>query len=194
MTVLKNLLIISTKIFNNKHNPIWEFRGRNILRPISVCLVQMGNKGLELVKAFPNVLPKALLDEIVYKSMPLAANEGDFTTNNVDHYAFSSYIFTIPGESRLNLASLVAIYESLNYDHTKILKIFSFMIRELKKRKMKKIDSIKPLLPSLLKGFESSSFKFKLNSDTLNFEWEDDKEVIEKNEDFLKSFREDVWG
>ena len=81
------------------------------MKPISLCLVHMGNKGLELVEAYPKVLPVNILNEIVTKSMPMGAKEGDFTSNTIGQSAFSGYIFSLPSDTgRSNIASLIAVF------------------------------------------------------------------------------------
>ena len=56
---------------------------RLYLNPASICLIQIGKKGLELVKAYPRVFPENVMNEITLKSMPLNAKDGTFTTNTI---------------------------------------------------------------------------------------------------------------
>jgi len=53
-----------------------------LMKPISLCLVQIGNKGIELVNSYPNVLPTEVTNQIILKSMPFGAKHGDFITTN----------------------------------------------------------------------------------------------------------------
>ena len=46
--------------------------------PISILLVHMGSRGLEMVKAYPDVLPQGIINQIVLKSMPLGAKKRGF--------------------------------------------------------------------------------------------------------------------
>ena len=99
------------------------------MKPIGVCLTHMGKKGLELVNVFPDAFPKNVLNEIVLKSMPMSAKEGDFASSTVQDILFESYIFTVPGEDRNNIASLVAIFDDShtieivfeNFSHSQLL-------------------------------------------------------------------------
>ena len=117
------------------------------VKPVSLCLVQMGSKGLELVKAYPNVLPEEILNQIVIKSMPFNAKNGDFASSTVGDTVFSGYIFSVPSENeRDNIASLVAVYNNMNYDSNSIRKVFAFTITELKKNNVADIETLSKII------------------------------------------------
>jgi len=165
-----------------------------IMKPISLCLVQMGKTGLELVKAYPNVLPEDILNQIVIKSMPFNAKEGDFTSSTVGDAVFSGYIFSIPSPGdRDNIASLVAVYNNMNYDNKAIRKVFAFTISELKKNNVADIDTLMKILPNLYTGLVEGRLKIRISSVvTIEFDlqYEDEKD---KDMESLNGFGRDLW-
>ena len=121
------------------------------MKPLSLCLVQMGDKGLEMVKSHPNVLPKEVLNEVTLKSMPMGAKPGEFSTSNVGDLYYSSYIFKIPRpDQRDNIAAIIAIYNNMKYNMEGIQKVFSFIIKELDSKSLLKADIILRIIRSNL--------------------------------------------
>ena len=106
------------------------------MKPISLCLTHMGKTGLELVSTYPDVLPQPLINEIVMKSMPMSAKEGDYSSSTAEGIVFESYIFHVPGEERNNIASLIAVFDNSEYNRQSIRKFFSFTVTELQKHKL----------------------------------------------------------
>lgn len=164
------------------------------MKPISLCLVQMGNKGLELVKAHPNALPKEILNQITIKSMPLGAKDGDFTSNTIGETVFSGYVFSLPTrEGRDNIASLVAVYDNMRYDREAIRKLFSFTITELRKHNLVELQTIEKILPKLYTGLIEGHVKVKISSVvTLEFDFKREEE-IDKDQEALNGFKKDAW-
>ncbi|MFW9923331.1 MAG: hypothetical protein ACFFDW_08615 [Candidatus Thorarchaeota archaeon] len=164
------------------------------MKPISLCLVQMGQKGLELVKAYPDVLPEHLVNQIVIKSMPMSAKEGDFTSSTADDTVFSGYIFSVPSQTgRDNIASLVAVYNDMKYDSEILRKVFNFTITELKKKNLADIDTVQKILPNLYSGLEEGQFKIKISSVvTLEFDIKG-KDEKDKDQEALNGFGKDLW-
>ena len=164
------------------------------MKPISLCLVQMGSKGLELVKSYPNVLPESVLSQIVVKSMPMSAKEGDFASSTVDNAVFSGYIFSVPSQiGRDNIASLVAVYNDMKYDTEIIRKVFSFTISELKKYNVADIQTVEKILPNLFNGLADKELKIKISSIvTLEFDFKD-KEEKDLDEEAINSFGKEMW-
>ena len=77
------------------------------MKPLSLCLVQMGARGLELVKSFPDVIPTDSMNQLVYKTIPMGSNSGDFASTTFNDLNLTSYIFRIPSvDQRDNLAAL----------------------------------------------------------------------------------------
>lgn len=164
------------------------------MKPISLCLVQMGSKGLELVKSYPNVLPESVLNQIVVKSMPFNAKNGDFASSTVDNAVFSGYIFSVPSQiGRDNIASLVAVYNDMKYDSEIIRKVFSFTISELKKYNVADIQTVEKILPNLFNGLADKELKIKISSIvTLEFDFKE-KEEEDPDEDAINSFGKEMW-
>ncbi|NHJ46668.1 MAG: hypothetical protein FK733_02660 [Asgard group archaeon] len=164
------------------------------MKPVSLCLVQMGSKGLELVKAYPNVLPESVIDQIVIKSMPFNAKNGDFSSSTLDNTVFSGFVFSVPSQvGRDNIASLVAVYNDMKYDTETIRKVFSFTISELKKYNVADIETVSKILPNLYNGLAEGQLKIKISSIvTLEFDFKQ-KEEKDSDEDSINSFGKDLW-
>ncbi|HUT80739.1 MAG TPA: hypothetical protein VMZ29_05995 [Candidatus Bathyarchaeia archaeon] len=164
------------------------------MKPISLCLVQMGQKGLELVKAYPDVLPENTLNQIIIKSMPMGAQEGDFSSSTANDTVFSGYIFKVPSEvERSNIASLVAVYNDMKYDSESIRKVFAFTISELKKKDLVDIETLSRILPNLYTGLVEGQLKIKISSIvTLEFNFNEGKDA-NKDDEALNEFGKDLW-
>ena len=164
------------------------------MKPISLCLVQMGQKGLELVKAYPDVLPEETLNQIVLKSMPMGAKEGDFTSSTAGDTVFSGYIFSIPSKvGRSNIASLVAVYNDMKYDSETIRKVFSYTVTELHQKKLDDVETITKIMPNLYKGITEGQLKIKISSVvTLEFNFQEEK-AKDKNGEAINGFTKDFW-
>ena len=164
------------------------------MKPISLCLVQMGQKGLELVSAHPNVLPEDMVNQIVIKSMPMSAKDGDFSSATVDNAVFSGYVFSVPSEvGRDNIATLIAVYNDMKYDSEVIRKVFSFTVDELKKKNLADIQTITKILPNIYTGLVEGQLKIKISSVvTLEFDIKEKKEN-DKDLEALNGFGKDLW-
>ncbi len=165
------------------------------MKPIGVCLTQMGKTGLELVNVYPNALPDSLLNELVIKSMPMSAKDGDFTSSTVQDCQFESYIFSIPGKDRKNIASLVAIFENSTYDRNSVRKFFSFTVAEIKKNNLGNTETFSKILPSMYEGLVKGKIKIKISSVvTLEFDFQDkDKKQKKRGEKFVDSLKDELW-
>ncbi|NPE07156.1 MAG: hypothetical protein GNW80_02645 [Asgard group archaeon] len=163
------------------------------MKPVSLCLVQMGDKGLELVKAHPNVLPKQVLNEITYKSMPMGAKPGEFSSATVGDLYYSSYVFSLPREdSRDNIAAIIAVFNNMKYNIEGIRKVFSFIIKELDTNKLLKTDIVEEIMPNLYKGFDSGHIKIKISSiATIDIDFAEKEEPEEK--DCTNDLEDDLW-
>ena len=164
------------------------------MKPISLCLVQMGKKGLELVENYPKKLPEAILNEIVLKSMPLGAKEGDFATHNIDNCNFSGYVFTLPGNERKNVASLVAVFDHPNYNLVLLRNFFVYTVTELRKKSIININIIAEILPSLYRGLIEGHLKIKISSVvTLEFDFKTDESESSDAEESISSLKDEMW-
>ncbi|MCF2143290.1 MAG: hypothetical protein K9W42_06275 [Candidatus Heimdallarchaeota archaeon] len=163
------------------------------MKPQALCFVNMGEKGLDVVKVHPDVIPQEELTEIAVKSMPLGAKDGDFTTNTVRNNVLSGYIFSIPRENeRDNIGSLVAIFKSMKYQPQIINKIFSFTIAELKKHNMVSKESITGILPSLYNGMIKGQLKIKVSS-VVTIEMSFGEKEKRNKKDKLGELGDDIW-
>ncbi len=166
--------------------------------PVSLCLVTMSRNGLEIVKSFPDViLPKDLISEIIIKSMPLGAKNGDFTTNVLrNEYAISSFVFRVPSQKgRDDIASLVALFDNTDYDSNIIRKIFSITIDELKKNNVLSLDHIVKILPLLYHGIHKKHISIKISSDlTVDIDISKLDAIRSKSEkDKAKTIADEFW-
>ena len=127
--------------------------------------------------------------------MPLSAKSGDFASSTVEGCIFESYIFSVPGEKRSNIASLVIVFKNLSYDREEIRKFFSFTITELQTNNFADIQTLAKILPNLYKGLCQKHIKIKISSIvTLEFDF-DDKEKIkgDREEELVDSIKSDFW-
>lgn len=165
------------------------------IKTVSLCLVQMGQKGLEMVEAYPKSLPEEVYNKLVLKCMPLGAKDGEFTTTQVDDYIYSGYVFTIPSnDTRSNIASLAAIFDENISNPANLKKIFAYTINELRQNNLVSIETLKGILPSLYKGINEGHLKIKISSVvTLEFEFSDEENnnEVEKK---LNDMRNEMWS
>jgi hypothetical protein len=155
----------------------------------------MGKKGLELVTAYPDVLPEPIINEIVLKSMPMSAKEGDYSSSTAEGVIFESYIFAIHGEKRNNIASLIAVFENTSYNRESIRKFFQFTVKELQKHDYADTDTIKTILPNMYEGLERGHIKIKISSVvTIDFDFSyKEKKEKSREEEFVDSLKGDLW-
>ncbi|MHA1532138.1 MAG: hypothetical protein ACTSR6_09100 [Candidatus Heimdallarchaeota archaeon] len=162
------------------------------MKPLSLCLVQMGDKGLELVSSHPKVLPKEVLNEITYKSMPMGAKDGEFVSSSVGDLFYSSYIFSLPREgSRDNICAIIAVFNDMKYNIEGIRRVFSLLIKELKTKTLLKLELMEELLPNLYTGFSKGNIRIKISSIatiSIDFDTKEEEPVDETNE-----LEDDLW-
>ncbi|NHJ84504.1 MAG: hypothetical protein FK734_03530 [Asgard group archaeon] len=166
------------------------------MKPMSLCLIHMGSKGLELVKAYPEVLPQTIINEIIVKSMPLGAKDGDFTSNVIsEDNAFSSYVFTIPENiGRDNIGSLVAVFDNTNYNTNDVRKLFSVLISELRDNSAVNTKILAEILPTIYKSFGDKSVKIKISSVvTVEIDFAEDEKHLDSKDKIAKSLSDDMW-
>lgn len=167
----------------------------NQLKPTSLCLIQMGQKGLELVKSFPAVLTSDELNKIIFQSIPFGSKEGDFVTRTVDNNVICGYVFSLPkiGVERANIATLTAVYDSMDFQPKHIKRIFTLIVKELQKNRILSIDLVEEILPKIYDGLVKGSFKIKVSSVvTIEFETTQEEKEEPKKKSF-KGFSKDVW-
>ena len=155
----------------------------------------MGKKGLELVEAYPEIHETKNLNEIIIKCMPLGAKEGDFSTTAISKdIAFSSYIFTVPRtDDRDNIASIVAVFDTTNYDSLQVQYTFTEIINELKKNNLQIIETLQNLLPNILKGLSVGYLQIKVDSVvTVEIKYRTKKEKEDPRK-IVKDFKDDIW-
>ena len=163
------------------------------MKPLSLCLINMGTRGLELVKTFPDVIPADSMNQLVYKTIPMGSNPGDFASTTFNNLNLTSYIFRIPSaDQRDNLASLVAVFDNTNYDSNAIKQVFSWVITELEKKDLLSTGTLQEVLPKLYKGFNKGTFKIEITStSTITFDFP--RESKDKNDNAIDKLSDDLW-
>ncbi|MHA1126234.1 MAG: hypothetical protein ACTSQX_11470 [Candidatus Heimdallarchaeota archaeon] len=166
------------------------------MKPTNLCLVQMGKAGLEVIKSYPETLPSEVFNELAYKSMPLSAVPGDFTTSSLNNLTFSSYIFEVPSEvERNNIASIVAVFNSMSYNQQELKKVFSVIVQELKSKDILKMDIIKSILPNLHTGIQKGHFTIEISSSSrikFDFRTADSKDESSTSQR-TENVSDDIW-
>ncbi len=155
----------------------------------------MGTKGLEVVKVHPNILNEKTLNEIALKSMPLGAKENDFITVTLaDKKVFSALIFTVPLQlGRDNIVSLIAVFESINYNAEIIQKNFVKIISNIKEIFDISIEVVSKLLHDIFEGIKREKFKLNLPSNiTIDLDFSGLE--LKSKKDKVKNLTSDVWG
>ena len=155
----------------------------------------MGNMGLELIRAYPDTLEKEIKNEIIVKSMPFSAKDGDFTTTTLSNKeVFSAYIFTYPRSlERDNVAAVVATFSSMNYYPESYQKMFKKLVEEIRKLNVPLMNTLANILPDLYNSIEKSKIKLKVDPKShieIDFDNSSKKEI----KDVAESFKEDIWG
>lgn len=163
------------------------------MKPVSLCLIQMGNKGMEIIESYPKVLPKEVLDQITYKALPLGAQPGEFSTSSIGDLYYSSFAFSIPrsGE-RDNIGAIIGVFNDMKYNINGLKKVFSFIIKELDNKSLLKTEVIEEILPNLYKGMHMGQIRIKVSSIatiSIDFETKED----EKDIDETSHIEEDIW-
>jgi hypothetical protein len=152
----------------------------------------MGTKGLELVKVFPEGISSRDLNKIALKSMPLAAQEGDYLASNFQSKYFFSYIFSVPGKNRNNIASLVAVYDKSTFNQDQVRQVFAYVVTELKSSKLNDLKTLQTIVPNIYKGLLQKKMKIKISSvATLEFDFSEEKAKEEK--EVLDDLVKDMW-
>ena len=163
------------------------------MKPLNLCLIQMGIKGLELVKSYPDVLSKEELNKIVFQSIPFGAQDGDFATRTIDNFVICGYIFRIPeiDDKRANIATLTVIYDSMEFQPLFVKNVFSYIVRKLEESNLLSIEIIEDILPKIFDGLAVENFKIKVNPNvTLVY---DKNQEEKKSKKSFKKFTKDVW-
>ncbi|MCG3226305.1 MAG: hypothetical protein H7645_05240 [Candidatus Heimdallarchaeota archaeon] len=163
------------------------------MKPMSLCLINMGVKGLELIKSFPDVIPSDSMNQLVYKTIPIGSNPGDFATTTFNDLNLSSFIFRIPSaDQRDNLASLVAVFSSSDYDSKTIKQVFSWVVSELDKKDLLNKGTLENILPKLYKGFNKGQFKIEITS-TSSISFSFKTESKSENGQAIDDLADDLW-
>ncbi|NHJ05832.1 MAG: hypothetical protein EAX90_13480 [Candidatus Heimdallarchaeota archaeon] len=162
------------------------------MKPECLSISIFGKNGVVPLRAYPENIPKKILEKIAIVGLPHGSMEGNFILGNVDKFTFASYIFLIPSENLTYLASLIAIYKKtdLNSEYTK-----HHLIEMIDKTRQMNLDTLEDILnnlPEIYKEYKKGSFTFKTTTTvTLSIESVDKKKKKQKND--IETFGNDIW-
>ena len=164
------------------------------IKPTSICLVRLGANGFEIIKVYPDVIPKKALMEISVKCMPLGAKDGDFISTTIaGNYVISSLVFSSPSNQfRDNITSIVAVFLSMDYNPVVLKEIFSIIVNRIRELELDLMETLALNLEKIYKGFNKSVIKLSANSKEI-IEINLDKILKENKEKAVKSFKDDIW-
>jgi hypothetical protein len=156
----------------------------------------MSKKGLEITKAYPDVLNQEIKNEIALKSMPLGAKGEDFTTVTLsDKKVFSGLIFRVPHlMTRDNIASLIAVFDSMNYNAGILQERFTELVESLKEHNVISVEKVNNLLEELFEGILAGKCELTIKrGKSIKLDFTEIEAKFAKK-DKLKKFTSDVWG
>ncbi|HUU77954.1 MAG TPA: hypothetical protein VMX55_06375 [candidate division Zixibacteria bacterium] len=162
------------------------------MKPECLSISIFGKNGVVPLRAYPENIPKKILDKIAIVGLPHGSMEGNFILGNVDKFTFASYVFLIPSENLTYLASLIAIYKKtvLNSEYTK-----HHLIEMIDKTRQMNLDTLEDILnnlPEIYKEYKKGSFTFKTSTTvTLSIESIDKRKKQKGNE--IETFGNDIW-
>ncbi|MBN1328178.1 MAG: hypothetical protein JXA54_01780 [Candidatus Heimdallarchaeota archaeon] len=166
-----------------------------LIKPLALCLVQVGKKGLEIVDSYPKILPKEIESQIAFKCMPFGAKDGDFLSANITETYFSGYVFRVPEkQGRDNLASLVVVFDTENYNPISFKKVFSLTLEKLAENNLVTLNNVQKLLPEMFNGITKGKLRIKISSIVmLEFDFEDINEKKDKKEEIISQVKRELW-
>ncbi len=165
------------------------------MKPINLCLIHVGKKGLELVGSHPKSLPTEIMNQILLKSMPFGAKPGDFLTTSTGNNCFSGFVFRVPSNiGRDNLATIMAIFDSEDYNPNSVKKLFSTILEKLQENDLVKMETMVNLLPEMYRGMSKGYLKLKISSVvTLEFDFKSEDKERDQTERKVSDIRRELW-
>ncbi|NHJ85767.1 MAG: hypothetical protein FK734_09915 [Asgard group archaeon] len=155
----------------------------------------MGQNGLEFVTTYPNECSPDIQKDILLKSMPLGAKDGDFISAIINlPIVMSSIVFSVPtNKGRDNIASLLVAFDSMQYNPEIIQLNFSKILNALKKQPHFNIQILTELAPKIFDGiYNAINIKITLKHTIIKLDF---NELYLKNKkDKVSAFKKDLWS
>ena len=155
----------------------------------------MGQKGLEFITTYPNECSPDIQKDILLKSMPLGAKDGDFISAIINlPIVMSSMVFSVPtNEGRDNIASLLVAFDSMHYNSEIIQLNFSKILKSLKKEPNFNIQQLLDIIPKIFNAIlDSARIKITTNHTIIKLDFKDLYEKSKK--DKVSALTKDLWS
>ncbi len=163
------------------------------MKPRSLCFVFAGSKGVELVRAYPEVLSKKEVSQIITKCIPYSAKGGEFEEIKVDNSYIACYVFTMDIYLKEKLCALAIVFDSPDYKTSTVRDFFVESLADLYDKKLLDFENIANILPDLYKKLLTYFYKFEVSS-TVSIEINvPEKKTEELEKDDVETIVEDVW-
>lgn len=163
------------------------------MKPRSLCFVFAGSKGVELVRAYPEVLAKKEIKRLITKCIPYSAKGGEFEEIQVDDSHIACYVFTMDVYLKEKLCALAIVFNSAEYKKDIVRDFFIETLADLYDKKILDFENLANQLPNLYKKLLTYFYKFEVSS-TVSIEID----VLEKSKgpvkDDVEIIVEDVWN
>lgn len=137
------------------------------MKPDHVFLLVKKQIGLEIIRIFPDLLFKRKFKDLPRVSLPFGAMEGDFISSEINKYFFASYIFLIPSNEEVMLASLTAVFKKNDFYPEKVKSYFKKSIAVLREKQKGDLASIANSLPDIYQNYLKGMISLKSTTTTL---------------------------
>ncbi|NHJ49991.1 MAG: hypothetical protein FK733_19520 [Asgard group archaeon] len=162
------------------------------MRPKSLCFLFLGSKGLEHIRSYPEVFNKKTEMKIGLAGFPPEPEANIFTTNMMQELYVCSYMFTIPVETDLKYALLVATYEKALDNPESIHEFFVNFVSNYTKDQKLTFQDIANDLPDIYSKIRQTYLRTKVTgSVTIEISTSGNKKVEEK--DAVSEVVNDIW-
>jgi hypothetical protein len=162
------------------------------MKPRSLCFVFAGSKGVELVRAYPEILSKKEINRLITKCIPYSAKGGEFEELQVDDSHIACYVFTMDVYLKEKLCALAIVFDSDEYKKDIVREFFVETLADLHDKKQLDFENLANLLPDIYKKLLTHFYKFKVSS-TVSIEINVPKKKKKPQKDDVEVIVEDVW-
>ncbi len=162
------------------------------MKPRSLCFVFAGSKGVELVRAYPEVFSKKEANRLITKCIPYSAKGGEFEQINVDNSHIACYVFTMDVYLKEKLCALAIVFDSPDYKKDVIKDFFVETLADLYDQKLLDFENLANLLPDIYKKLLTYFYRFEVSS-TVSIEINVPEKKKGPVKDDVEIIVEDVW-
>ena len=162
------------------------------MKPRSLCFVFAGTKGIELVRAYPEVLSKKEINQLITKCIPYSAKGGEFELIQVNDNHIACYVFTMDVFLKEKLCALAIVFDSEDYKKEIVREFFVETLADLYDKKLLDFENIANILPDLYKKLLTYFYKFEVSS-TVSIEINVPEKKKGPVKDDVEIIVEDVW-